>query len=1163
MRTGMQPLPRNVGCAGTTRRVSLLAAVSFAILVLMWPRPSTAQDREVIVARPSSPAGLPLSPARVVHFRVTEGTWMSLDVSPDGQTIVFDLLGDLYTVPITGGHARQLTSGMAFNSQPRCSPDGRQMVYVSDRSGSPNLWIADREGRGARQISSLHGDWHGSVTSPAWSPDGRTIVVSQKLSATRRGLVTEAQSSRWLLAVYDLETERMRWVTDTTADQVRAALGPTFSHDGHYLYAAVKPFLPGFEADNNYQIERIHLQTGRMQPVMRSFVSRTGMRPTLSRDGRYLVYATSSGSHVGLRLRDLRTDREKWLVREVLDDPPYVWSLDSRDLVPGYAFAPDSKSVIAAYGGKIHQIDIATARAVVIPFVVDVERGLGPLTVKQFSLPDTAVRTRSVMQAALSPDGAWVAFSVLDRIWVMQLPQAGRPAGRPRRLTADSVGEFYPSWSPDGQWIAYSTWLDGEGGAVRRARVTIDPARPPAISERLTADTALYFHTAVSPDGQRVVAVRAPLPPERLTTHGFPGAPPLDLALVALPAIGGLPRNITSLSAVQAPVRWQQHRSPVEQVYFTANGNRIYVGLTSWRQDGTDRRTALVLPERDDTMSFVADMGGVLSPDGRRALITHKYALFELAVPGLGQRQSGGPDTLELEQARRREFGAPEGAAKRWGNALAPWVSWSQNGRRVLFVQGGSLFMGDLKPGDWTSFTRVDVPLVIPVDVPRGMLVLHGARLITMRGKEVIERGDLVVRDNRIVGVGAAGQVPIPMGARVLDVTGTTILPGYVDIHDHVRLSDGVHPQQSWQWLVRLAYGITTLRDPWPDPGFYSDVFAYRERERAGDLLSPRVFTTGIAYLEGDPPIRTLEAARDAVRPSADFFGSETFKVYYDPAGRGARQLLAMALKEAGLNATVEGSGNAARQLSVIIDGFSGLEHLIPVRIYDDVVTLIAQSGTTHTQTYATTLGWSFMFRRHGGPLQWAKVRRLVPPSARPFVCVLCDETYSSSAGVLELDNVLPLASGAERIVARGGRVGIGSHGDVPGLGFHYEMWLHAIGGMPNHEVLRSATIIGATAIGHAQDIGSLEPGKLADLQALEGNPLEDLHHTTSIRYVMKNGRLYKGEDLREIWPRSKGLAPIYFWDSSVPGSEQRAHTLSVAPVRDKYVSDEYANEKR
>lgn len=1110
-------------------RLITMVAVSGAVAAIARAGVSEEFGRSA-AGRFSSFNNLPLVPTRSVHFRASQGTWISLDVSPNGRTIIFDLLGDLYTISIAGGQATRITSGMAFNRQPRYSPDGRLLVFISDGGGSENVWISDRDGRHTRQLSDLHSDLAGAVTSPTWSPDGRTIVVSQRLDATNSDAISPTQATRWLLAAYDVQTGQMRWISDTLPDGARAVLGATFGADPLTLYAAVGAASPPSTDLDTWQIARVDVPTGRIEPEIWAGIGRIGMRPASSPDGKYLVYASSTGSHPGLRLRDLRTDRERWIVSEVLEDPPFAQATLSRDLLPGYAFTPDSRFVIAAYGGRIHRIDISSGRVNVIPFVANVRRALGPMTLNQFSLPDTGVRTRSVLQPALSPDGKRVAFSALDRIWVMELPHDGQSVGQPYTLTADSaVGEFYPSWSPDGHWIAYSSWVDGEGGSVRRVRLLHDQLGRPSASELLTFDSALYFHTAVSPDGKRVVAVRAALPPERLLAspvaidkNGRPVAA-LDPELVWVSASGGRPRRIASLAGEQHGF-FAQPRYPVDQVYFTANRERIYVGLASWRWDGTERRTAVTAAgrHRTESVSERADFIGVVSPDGHRALVSYLSTLFELRLSRQESVLSGVTDTLDLVPAQAAAINATNGAARRWGTVVEPWITWSRDGHWVLFSQGGTMLIGKVGVDTWTSFTAINVPLRIPVGVPRGCVVLRGARLITMRGYEVIPRGDLVVRDNHIVALGPMGRVVIPRDARILDLTGKTILPGYVDVHSHMFLPKGIHPGQCWQCLTMLAYGVTSARDP---NSAGNDVFTYRERERNGSLLGPRLFSTGTAYYGADRPIETLKDAEDVVRPYADYFGSEMFKVYPVAVNRRGRQLLAIALRERRLNATIHAELELA--ITATLDGFTGVEHTHTVQINEDVATLFGRSQTTYTQTYGADVpgAWEYMFRRHGPLWNETKMRRFVPPSARSSL-------FLFPSGHPDPTSLRRIVSGSASIAAKGGRIGIGSHGNIPGIGVHYELWLHSFGGMTSHDILRSATVVGATAIGHGNDFGALEAGKLADLQVLDRNPLADIHNTTSIRYVMKNGHLYQAANLTQIWPHHRLLECKYLRDT-------------------------------
>ena len=1082
----------------------------------------------------------PETSRRVVKFRTQEGTWISLDVSPDGRAIVFSLLGDLYTLPIAGGRAEPLTSGMAWDDQPRFSPDGRHVAFISDRSGILNLWIIDSDGKNPRQLSEVLNNTSASpICSPAWSPDGKSIVVSQRPGAFHID-PNDVSIARfhWLLAAYEVETGRMRWLGDATAGNARVALGPTFDPGGHTIYAAFRPYVPARELTqsasaasaalarldryNFWRIERMDLDTGSIFPVLAPSLGRGGIRPVTSRDGRYLAYVSSSGSGLGLRLLDLHALKERWLIQETMDGlQASANDQEDRDLAPGYAFTPDSKALVVAFNGKIHRIEIANGEISIVPFVVDVERELLPMKVYQFTLPDNGARIRGIMQPALSPEGKKVVFSALSRLWVMGVPEKGESPQVPKRLTADSVGEFYPSWSPDGQWIAYSTWEDGKGGAVRRIRVGTNGEGANTSPEILTKEPALYFHTAFSPDGKRIALVRADMSLKGVLLGA--NWAPKDVTLNSIPATGGALQRIASLDAP----RGQPSRNPVEQVYFTDDPDHVHVGLRSWKLDGSGGAVSLdVFDDSWATLGMMNDVSGMMAPNGRRALITHRQTLSEVLLPSSSEKKAG---AFNVEEAQLRPFGSDAGSASLWGAALAPWFSWSRDGKRALFSQGGTIFIGDVQPSGWTSFRRVDVPLTIQRDEPHGAVMLKGARLITMRGEEVLEKGDLLVQDGRIVTVGTAGKVDIPSDAKVIDVSGKTILPGYVDIHDHFSIPAGLHSAQVPEFLVRLAYGVTAFRDPYETQNRYNDMFAYQDLERAGQLLSPRVFSTGIAHLSR-MPVKDLKQAMEVLHPTADYLDAETFKEYSYDATQPERQLISQAALQSGINATPHSNGGI-HWLTTAIYGYSGVEHSYGSRFYDDVATLIAKSGTTSTNTYILDIGAVNYVIRHDDTAEHLKrFNRFLPPVVRAQRWDMIRRSYEANGGTPTIEEFLPELQDAALVAARGGHVGMGAHGNILGIGFHYEMWLHALGGMPNHDILRSATIVGATAIGHANDFGSLERGKFADLQVLDKNPLEDIHNTMSVRYVMKNGRLYQADDLTETWPRQKPLDPIYLW---------------------------------
>jgi len=374
--------------------------------------------------------------------------------------------------------------------------------------------------------------------------------------------------------------------------------------------------------------------------------------------------------------------------------------------------------------------------------------------------------------------------------------------------------------------------------------------------------------------------------------------------------------------------------------------------------------------------------------------------------------------------------------------------------------------------------------------------------------------------------------VTIPKGAKVIDVGGKTILPGFVDIHAHNWFGWGVHRDQVTQLLAGLAYGVTTQRDPQTSS---TDILTYSDLMETGALIGPRLFSTGPGIFSQDN-IKSLDEARDVVRRYADHYNTQTIKQYL-AGDRKVRQWVIMAAKELGLTTTTEGGSNLTMNLTLMQDGYPGLEHAMPIfPLFKDVAELEAQSGITYTPTlvvgYGGPTGLNYWLT-HYNIDEDKKLRRFTPHEeldawkTTPF---FRDDQYIYKGHAEQLT----------KMVNAGGRVGLGSHGELQGLGVHWELWMMASGGMKTHDALRAATYFGADAIGLAKDLGTLEVGKLADLQVLDRNPLEDIRNSNSIRYVMKNGRLYDGNTLNEIWPRQKLIARLWWWNEPVQAGQAR-----------------------
>jgi Tol biopolymer transport system component len=1163
----------------------------FVLFVTTLPTPAVAQTPPPAAAARDTgkKKDLPLAAARTASFTTSKGSWISLDVSPDGRTIVFDLLGDLYTMPIAGGRATRLTSGMAYDVQPRFSPDGKRVVFVSDRSGGDNVWIMSLDGKDTVQVTKGNNNLY---VSPEWTPDGKYVVAS------RTGGLGGA-AKLWLYHTEGGTGQALVQAGPTTPQLAQMKmLGAAFGNDARYIWYAGRQGDWDYNAIfPEYQLAVYDRETGTQTPMSARLGS--GFRPAVSPDGKWLAYGSRHKTDTGLRLRSIDSGEERWLIYPIQRDDQE--SRASIDVLPGFSFTPDSRAVVISHGGEIWRAPVDGSAPSRIQFTADVNVEIGPDVRFANKIDDARTFTaKQIRDVAPSPDGTKLAFTALNRVYVVDVP-AGRPtsAAAPppitgaRRLSNLDVNEHFPTWSPDGRSIAFVSWSDRDGGHVYRVAADARAVRP----QQLTRVAAYYTHPAWAPDGRRIIAIRAAARDMQEAFGGF--TPMLGAQFVWVPAAGG---DVVAVGPT-AGRRWPH--------FVQSDSSRIYAysfneGLVSFRWDGTDVKPMLkvtgpmppVEPGPTPPQAPAAAMVK-LSPKGERAIAQVGTDIYVVTVPFVG----GQTPTVSVA--------SPDNAAfpiRKLTDIAGQFPTWGWDGNTVHWGIGNAYAIYDLErarqvedstrqaqrgaPRDTaapapppqrdttqrtdsirTPLPRPDslIPIAKPAgpdttkrgykplerrvvvtitrDVPRGSAVLRGARVVTMRGREVLENADVVIRDNRIVGVGARGSVRVPSDAQVIDVAGKTVVPGFVDTHYHPQwLAPEIHTTQVWQYLTALAYGNTTTRDPQTGS---TDVLAYGDRVESGEMLGPRVYHTGPGVFLGEL-IRDAEHAKTVLRRYAQYYDVKTIKMYMT-GNRQQRQWVIMAAKELGIMPTTEGGLDFKLNMTHAIDGYSGLEHSLPITpIYDDVLQLFVKSNITYSPTLLVSYGGPF-----GENYYYTTENSYTDPKLRRFMPeVELDARFrrrgTGAAGspgpggwFMKDEYVFPKhAEFAKRLLDAGGRVGIGSHGQMHGLGYHWEMWAMATGGMSNHDVLRAATILGAEAIGFGSEVGSIEAGKFADLVVLDANPLENIRNTNTIRYVMKNGRLYDGNTLDEVYPTRKQL-PAFAWQRMGPvtsggGNNQR-----------------------
>ncbi|HEX6983168.1 MAG TPA: amidohydrolase family protein [Balneolaceae bacterium] len=1078
--------------------------------------------------------GLPLDPARMVSLTTHEGTWMSVDVHPSGEKIIFDMMGNLYTIPIEGGEATQITEGMAYDAHPRYSPNGKYVLFISDRSGGANVWYMNVETGETFQVTEGKNNRYPSA---AWSPNGEYIVAA-KGGLTNKLWMYHRDGGSGVQLVDEPEGLKM--------------IDPVFGPEGRFIYYSRR--MGGWEY--NAQLPQYQIGVYDRENASTSVItSRYGsaFTPTISPDGKWMVYGSRYEDQTGLVIRNLETGEERWLAYPVQRDDQE--SIATNGVLPGMSFTPDSEALIATYGGKLWRIPVnSTEGTEEIAFTVDLDIKLGPLLDFEYPISDKKMKVATQIRDAVpSPDGDQLAFTVLNRLYVMELP-----GGEPHRVTDMNVVEAQPAWSPDGEWIVYATWSSEEGGHLYKVQPDGDDLT------RLTEQPAIYGNPAWSFNSDRIVFLRGSAQSFR---NGIgPGAFFGSMEDIAwIPGDGGEIHFIAKTAGRTNP-------------HFVKYNNRIYLNddnvLLSIRWDGSDvEKYAKVTGIT--TSSFFSNRGpnGVLhpvdskengpepseaslikvAPEGNWALAKINNAVYAFIIPQVG-------DMIKVSLDDPEDAAFP---ARKLTEIGGQFPVWADNGKVIHWSIGNAHMVYDLERalavedsvqaakkdkeeekeaenGEKDDEEKADeepayepkeyrVKVMYEQDIPEGVLLLKNARLITMDGNEVIEHGDILIEDNRIRAVGKTGTLDVPAGAEVMDMTGKTIIPGFVDTHAHMWPTWGIHKDQVWKYWANLAYGVTTTRDPQTAT---TDVLTYSDMVDAGKMLGPRVYSTGPGLGYWAYNIQSLEHAKNVMKQYSEYYDTQYIKMYI-AGNRQQRQWIIMAAKEQKILPTTEGALDWRLNMTQLIDGYPGQEHNLPIYpIYKDVLQVTAEAKMAVTPTLLVTYGgpWAenYFYSKYT-PYDNQKLRYFTPypelasKSRRRGFWAVYDEYmfYNHSKFIKKLVNA-------------GGLAGIGSHGQLNGLGYHWELWAVHSGGMSNYDALRVATIIGAKALGLESDLGSIEAGKLADLIILNKNPLKDIHNTTSIEYVMKNGRLYEAATLDEIYPQSRP-APDHWWGDKKP----------------------------
>ena len=1036
----------------------------------------------------------PPLPLREIPIDVDQGTWMNIDLSPDGKHIAFDLLGDIYMMPSAGGEATRIAEGLPQDMQPRFSPDGRRIAFTSDRGGGDNIWLMNADGSDKRQLTQE--DFR-LLNAPDWSPDGR-FIAARKHFTTARSLGT---GEIWL---YHVGGGSGVQVVKRQSEALQKELGePAHAPDGSALYYS-RNTTPGpifeYAQDSNdevFAIERIDLATGEVSPVAGG--AGGAIRPTPSPDGRKLAFVKRERGISALFVLDLASGIRKKLYGPLDQDMQEAWAVHG--VYPTMDWTPDSQNVVFWAGGKVRRTGLDGSQSEIPFHVRDTRTVIDPPRPRVAVAPDSFT-TRMARHAEVSPDGSRAVWESVGKLWSKSLPD-----GQPQRLTRSSDGELelFPSFSRDGRRIVFVVWTDAGLGQIRTVSASGGAART------ITQEPGHYRRPRFSPDGQTVVFEKGK--GGRLLSDAW--------------------SQHTGVFRVAAPGGAAQRISPDGSFpHFGASNDRVFTTVTG------DAAQALRSTDLSGQSARVHASGEMVSeyqvsPSGDHVAFRDNYAAWVMPLLPGPQSIAAGADAKAVPVTRASEGGIG-------------FMAWRGDGNRLDWTLGPVLYgaaLADMMPsapapketgtsGNFSPPTSgVSLAVTVEAARPSGAIAISGARVVTMSGDGggVIEDAVILLDGPRVSAVGPRGSVSMPPDARHIDATGKTILPGFIDAHAHGPFGDDdVVPQQNWSLIAHLALGVTTIHNP---STVSSEAFEAAELQRAGRLLAPRSFSTGeIVYGAKSAglyaAIASYEDALAHVR-RLKAQGAHSIKNYNQPRREQRQQVVAAAIAE-DMAVVAEGGSLLSQDITIIADGNTSLEHNIPQRVlYEDVLSFFSQTKVAYTPTLVVSFGglggdpywrqatdvWTHpILSRHVPPhiLQPKSVRRVKAPE-QDF-----EEQY--------------VAREAHKLALRGVTVNTGAHGQEEGLGTHWELWSLVRGGWTPLEALRAATINPARHLGMDADIGSLEKGKLADLLILDANPLEDIHNSDKLSGVMLNGRLYDPVTMNEVTTGNSVRAP-YYWE--------------------------------